>query len=98
MSCDAIPIRPGRVQEWYSLWLQTLNALHCIYQGHMERGGHGLPKVSLRSGMPYPSRPCRRATPEVAPLQGWPAHWFGGLWLSSTPLDTPHHTPTEYVH
>jgi hypothetical protein len=26
------------------------------------RGGHGLPKVSTRPAMPYPSMPCRRAT------------------------------------
>jgi hypothetical protein len=31
--------------------------------GRMARGGHGLPKVSRRPDMPYPSTPCGRATP-----------------------------------
>jgi hypothetical protein len=44
----------------------------------MARGGHGLPKVSPESAMPYPSTPCRQATCKV-----------GGLRPSSTPLDTP---------
>jgi len=57
----------------------------------MERGGHGLPKVSLWPTLPYPSMPCGRTTLEMAfqPFQGWPAHWVGGLRPSFTPLDTP---------
>jgi hypothetical protein len=52
----------------------------------MERGGYGLPKVFTRPAMPYPSTPCRRATPETA-------HRAVGLRLSSFLLDTPRHTP-----
>jgi hypothetical protein len=39
--------------------------------------------------------PCGRTTPEMAlrPFQGWPARRAGGLWPSSTPLDTPRHMP-----
>jgi hypothetical protein len=61
----------------------------------MARGGHGLPKVSLRPAMPYPPTPCGRATPETALLsfQRWPAHRAGSLRLFSSPLDTPHRTP-----
>jgi hypothetical protein len=41
--------------------------------GHMARGGHGLPKVSFGSAMPYPSTPCGQNTPGVGRLQGgWP--------------------------
>jgi hypothetical protein len=29
--------------------------------GHMARGSHGLPKVSLGHAMPYPSMPCGRS-------------------------------------
>jgi hypothetical protein len=45
--------------------------------------------------MPYPSMPCRRATPEAAlrPFQGWPTRKAGGLQPSSTPLDTSHRSP-----
>jgi hypothetical protein len=32
----------------------------------MARVGHALPKVSLGPAIPYPSTPCRRATPETA--------------------------------
>jgi hypothetical protein len=41
--------------------------------------------------MPYPSTPCKLATPETALwlFQGW----VGGLWAFSTPLDTPRCTP-----
>jgi hypothetical protein len=34
----------------------------------MARGGHGLPKVSPKSAMPYPSTPCGRATPRRTPM------------------------------
>jgi hypothetical protein len=63
----------------------------------MERGGHGLPKVSLGPAMPDPSMPCWRATPETAlrPFQGWPARRTGGLRLSSTPMDTLCRTPMQ---
>jgi hypothetical protein len=36
--------------------------------------------------MPYPFTPCRRATPGVT------HQMVGGLWPSSTPLDTPSRT------
>jgi hypothetical protein len=32
----------------------------------MERGGHGLPKVSPVPAMPYPSTPCGWVNPETA--------------------------------
>jgi hypothetical protein len=56
----------------------------------MARGVRGLPKVSPGPAMPYPSMPCRRATPETAlrPFQRWPAHGACSLQTSSTPLDT----------
>jgi hypothetical protein len=54
---------------------------------HMAKGGHGLPKVSLRPTMPDPSTPCRRAMPETALPR------VGGLQPSFTPLDTPPLTP-----
>jgi hypothetical protein len=54
-------------------------------QERMARGGHGLPKVSLGPAMPYPSTPYGRATPETALQQP-----------SSTPLDTPRHTPMPF--
>jgi hypothetical protein len=40
--------------------------------GDMARGGHGLPK--FHPGLPCPSMPCGRATPEMALqfFQGWP--------------------------
>jgi hypothetical protein len=31
--------------------------------GRMERGGHGLPKISRGPAMPYPSTPCGQTTP-----------------------------------
>jgi hypothetical protein len=45
----------------------------------MVRGGHGLPKVSPGPAMPYPSMPCRWATPETACFRGgllllWTSH------------------------
>jgi hypothetical protein len=59
------------------------------------RAGHGLNKVSLGPTMPYPSKPCRRTTPETTlqSFQEWPARRAGGLRLFSTPLDTPRRTP-----
>jgi hypothetical protein len=50
----------------------------------MERGGHGLPKVSPGPAMLYLSMPCGWAIPKTAlrPFQGWPAHRTGGLQLS----------------
>jgi hypothetical protein len=61
----------------------------------MARGGHGLPKVSLVPAMPEYYMPCGRATTETAlqPFKGWPALKAGGLWPSSTPLNTPHRKP-----
>jgi hypothetical protein len=43
----------------------------------------------------YPCMPCMRATPETAlrPFQGWLDRRAGGLWPSSTPLDSPRRTP-----
>jgi hypothetical protein len=70
--------------------------------GCVGRGGHGVPKVSLGPAMPYPSMPCRLATPEtdLHPFQEWPAHSAGGLRPSSTPLDIPRRTPmlVQLVH
>jgi hypothetical protein len=54
----------------------------------MARGSHRLPTVSSGRAMPYLSMPCRWVTPEMA-LQCF----RGGLRPSSTPLDTPCHTP-----
>jgi hypothetical protein len=64
------------------------------FYGRMARGGHGLPKLSLKPARPYPSTPCERATPETAlqPFEEWPTHRVGSLWPSSTSLDTPRHT------
>jgi hypothetical protein len=66
-----------------------------IEHGRMARGGHGLPKVSPRPAIPYPSTPCGWAIPETAvrPVQGWSAQRLGGLRPSSTLLNTPHRTP-----
>jgi hypothetical protein len=66
---------------------------HSKFQARMARGIHGLTKVSLGPALPYPSMPCRRATPETAlwMFLGWPAHRAGDLRPSSTPLDTPQH-------
>jgi hypothetical protein len=63
----------------------------CKAHGRMARDCHGLPKVSPRLTMPYPSMPC----PETAlwPFQGWPACRAGNLRPSSTPLDIPRRTP-----
>jgi hypothetical protein len=60
--------------------------------------GQGFPKVSPGPAMLDPSSfmPCGLATPETAlwPFQGWwSTHRAGGLQPSSTPLDTPRHTP-----
>jgi hypothetical protein len=75
---------------------QSANAALCAAcHGRMVRGGHGLPKVSVRPAMPGPSTFCGRTTPETAlcPFQGWPTRKMGGLRLSSTPLLTRRHTP-----
>jgi hypothetical protein len=65
--------------------------------GRMARGGHGLPKVSPGSAMPYPSTPAGRATPKTAlgpmavsgvasPQGGRPA---GVFYPFSHPTPTP---------
>lgn len=56
----------------------------------MDKGIHGLPKVSTGSTMPDPSLPCGQATHDTAlrPFLRWPAHRAGGLQPSSAPLDT----------
>jgi hypothetical protein len=45
--------------------------------------------------MPDPYTPYGRVIPGTALwlLRDWPARRAGGLWLSTTPLDTPCHTP-----
>jgi hypothetical protein len=62
----------------------------------MARGGHGLPKVASGPTMPYPSMPCKRATPETAlwPFQGWFICWAGGL----RPVFYPFGYPTPYAY
>jgi hypothetical protein len=55
--------------------------------GRMARGGHGLPKVSLRLAMPYPSMPCGWAIPETAFQAGQPLAVF-----------YPFRHPTPYVY
>jgi hypothetical protein len=64
------------------------------------RGGHGLPKVSPGLAMPYPSTPCRQATPETAlrPFQGWPSCRVGDLRPSFTLLDTSYQPPMAMVN
>jgi hypothetical protein len=70
-----------------------MTAMH----GRMAKGGHGLPKVSPGSALPYPSMPREWATPETAyrPFQGSPARRVGGLRPSSFPLDAPRRTPMQ---
>jgi hypothetical protein len=65
----------------------------------MAKGGHGLPKFSPGSTMPYCSTPCGQGNPETAlwPFQGWPARRAIGLRPSSTHLDTLHRIPYTYV-
>jgi hypothetical protein len=62
---------------------------------HGRKARGGLPKVSLWPAMPYLSTSCGRATLETAlrPFKRLPACREGGLWPSSTPLDTPRHVP-----
>jgi hypothetical protein len=57
----------------------------------MARGIHRLPKVSPGPAMPDLSTPCGWDTTKTAlwPFLWWPTHRASGLWLSSTPLDTP---------
>jgi hypothetical protein len=64
-----------------------------LRQASMARCIHGLPKVSPRPATPDPSTPFMRATPKTALhlFLVWPAHGAGGLWPSSTFLDTPRH-------
>jgi hypothetical protein len=40
------------------------------HHGRMERGGLGLPKVSSKPTMPYPSMPCGQATPKMKAFSG----------------------------
>jgi hypothetical protein len=60
---------------------------------------NGLPRISTGSAMPYPSTPCRRATPEttVRRSQGRPICRLGSLRAASscTLFDTPRHA---HVH
>ena len=67
--------------------------------GCMARGGHGNLKVSPGPAMPYLSTPCGQAILETAlwPFQGWSTRRASRLWLSSTPLDTPHCTSMPMV-
>jgi hypothetical protein len=58
--------------------------------GHMTRGGHGLPKVSPGPAMPYPSSSYGET---IWLFQAWSTLRAGGLWPSSTPLDTQRRTP-----
>jgi hypothetical protein len=55
-------------------------------QGHMIRGGHGIPKVSL--GLVMHCITLLHPAVGPRPFQRWPA-----CRPSSTPLDTPPHTP-----
>jgi hypothetical protein len=61
----------------------------------MARGGHGLPKVSSRPALTYPSTPCGGPTPKTVLrlFLGWPAHRLGSLRRSSTLLN-----PTSYAY
>jgi hypothetical protein len=79
------------------MWLRTMillqismldDMLDLRIHGRMARGCHGLPKVSIGLTMQALQRPCSlAAVSEVARPQG------GHLRPSSTPLDTPRHTP-----
>jgi hypothetical protein len=62
--------------------------------GRMARGGYRLPK--FLSG-PDPFTSCGWVTLEMALwlFQGWLAHTADVLRPSSTPLDTPRHTPVK---
>jgi hypothetical protein len=68
---------------------------------HMERGGHGLPKVLPQPAMLDLSMPCRQAALETAlwQFQEWPTHGTGagGLQPSTTPLDNPNRTPMAFL-
>jgi hypothetical protein len=56
----------------FGLLLFTVKQIKSSKHRRRARGGQGLPKVSLGLAMPYPSMPCRRATPVTAlrPFQG----------------------------
>jgi hypothetical protein len=63
-----------------TIYLIPVTNLH----GTTARGSHGLPEVSLGPTMPNPAG----GHPETA-------FWTGSLQPSSTPLDTPRHTPLQ---
>jgi hypothetical protein len=65
--------------------------------GHMARGGHELPNVSLGTAMPNLSSPCGQASPETAlqPFQGWPTRRAGGSVAVFYPFGHP--TQSAYV-
>jgi hypothetical protein len=64
--------------------------------GVWERVANGLPKVSPGPAMLDPSTPCVQTTPKTA-LRPYTVSYSltaaGGLWLSSTPLDSSRLTP-----
>jgi hypothetical protein len=60
----------------------------------MERGGHGLPKVSLAPGMTDSSTLCRRATAKTAL---WSYGVASGLWPMAVFYLFGHPTPYAYV-
>jgi hypothetical protein len=65
-------------QEWRSKLAPAEGLFHHQAHGHMERGGHGLPKVVLGCAMPDLFMPCRRL-PLKSPYSrfrgGQPAGW-----------------------
>jgi hypothetical protein len=66
-------------------------------QRRMGSGGHGFPKFS--HGLAMPDLLCHVGRPPLKQLfQGWPPRSARGLWTSSTPLDTPRHTPMKAGH
>jgi hypothetical protein len=70
-----------------------------FHQARTGRGIHGLPKVSCGPAMPNPCTLCERATPQtdLRPFGGWLACRAGGLWPSSSPLDTPRRTGLPFI-
>jgi hypothetical protein len=95
--CDRLYIIYNRqTKERRNQQRQTMNSIH---HRHMARGGHELPKGSLGPFMPYPSKPCGRATLEMALqlFQEYPTHRASSLRPSSTPLGTPRHTPMLFT-
>jgi hypothetical protein len=69
--------------------------LYRIGHKRIARGGYRLPKVSLGHALPYRFTPCGWTNPLtiLQPCQGWSTRRAGGLRSSSTPLDSPRHTP-----